>query len=84
MMNFWVDKGVGGFRLDVIDLIGKEPDKEITDKGHKTHDYLQEMHEHTLAGKDLMTVGETWGATPQTAKMFLGSRTKRTFYGVSI
>lgn len=70
MMNFWVDKGVGGFRLDVIDLIGKEPDKEITDKGHKTHDYLQEMHEHTLAGKDLMTVGETWGATPQTAKMF--------------
>lgn len=70
MMNFWVDKGVGGFRLDVIDLIGKEPDKEITDKGSKTHDYLQEMHEYTLAGKDLMTVGETWGATPETAKMF--------------
>lgn len=33
MVNYWIDKGVGGFRLDVIDLIGKEPDKGITGKG---------------------------------------------------
>jgi glucan 1,6-alpha-glucosidase len=33
MMNFWIDKGVGGFRMDVIDLIGKIPDDEITGMG---------------------------------------------------
>ncbi len=35
MINFWIDKGVGGFRLDVIDLVGKEPDKLITANGPK-------------------------------------------------
>jgi glucan 1,6-alpha-glucosidase len=40
MMNFWIDKGVGGFRMDVIDLIGKIPDDEITGNGPKLHDYL--------------------------------------------
>lgn len=33
MMNFWIDKGVGGFRMDVIDLIGKIPDQKITGNG---------------------------------------------------
>ena len=42
MMNFWIDKGVGGFRMDVIDLIGKIPDDEITGNGPKLHDYLHE------------------------------------------
>ncbi|MFZ2543901.1 MAG: alpha-amylase family glycosyl hydrolase, partial [Lactococcus raffinolactis] len=37
MMNFWIDKGVGGFRMDVIDLIGKIPDDEITGNGPKLH-----------------------------------------------
>lgn len=37
MMNFWLDKGVGGFRMDVIDLIGKIPDKEITGNGPNLH-----------------------------------------------
>ncbi|MFU2333259.1 alpha-amylase family glycosyl hydrolase, partial [Enterococcus faecium] len=44
MMNFWIDKGIGGFRMDVIDMIGKEPDKEITSNGPKLHEYLQEMN----------------------------------------
>lgn len=70
MMNFWIDKGVGGFRMDVIDLIGKIPDQEITGNGPKLHDYLQEMNESTFGKKDLMTVGETWGATPEIAKMY--------------
>ena len=30
MMNFWIDKGIGGFRMDVIDLIGKQPNQGIT------------------------------------------------------
>lgn len=70
MMNFWIDKGVGGFRMDVIDLIGKIPDQEITGNGPKLHDYLQEMNELTFGKKDLMTVGETWGATPEIAKLY--------------
>lgn len=70
MMNFWLDKGIGGFRMDVIDLIGKKPDEKITGNGPKLHDYLQEMHELTLKNKDVMTVGETWGATPETAKLY--------------
>lgn len=61
MINFWIDIGVGGFRLDVIDLIGKEPDKLITSKGPKFWDYLQELHQQTFKDK-LLTVGECWGA----------------------
>lgn len=48
MMNFWIDKGIGGFRMDVIDMIGKEPDKEITSNGPKLHEYLQEMNQATF------------------------------------
>ncbi|WP_424685614.1 glycoside hydrolase family 13 protein [Enterococcus sp.] len=70
MMNFWIDKGIGGFRMDVIDLIGKIPEKEITGNGPKLHEYLQEMNQTTFGGKELLTVGETWGATPEIAKLY--------------
>lgn len=70
MINFWINKGIGGFRLDVIDLIGKEPQKLITANGPKLHEYLQEMNAATFGKKDLMTVGETWGATPAIAKLY--------------
>ena len=70
MMNFWVDKGIGGFRMDVIDLIGKVPDEMITGNGPKLHEYLQEMNKASLERKDLLTVGETWGATPDVAKLY--------------
>lgn len=71
MMNFWLDKGIGGFRLDVIDLIGKEPDLMITANGPKLHDYLQEMNRETFGrNPDILTVGETWGATPEIGKLF--------------
>lgn len=70
MMNYWIDKGIGGFRMDVIDLIGKIPEQEITSNGPKLHDYLQEMNRATFGGKDLLTVGETWGATPENAKLY--------------
>lgn len=70
MMNFWVDKGIGGFRMDVIDLIGKFPDEMVTGNGPKLHDYLQEMNKAALEGNDLLTVGETWGATPEVAKLY--------------
>lgn len=73
MMNFWIDKGIGGFRMDVIDLIGKIPEQEITGNGPQLHEFLQEMNHQTFGGKNLLTVGETWGATPEIAKLYSGS-----------
>lgn len=70
MMNYWIDKGIGGFRMDVIDLIGKQPDKLVTANGPHLHDYLQEMNANTFGDKDMLTVGETWGATPQNASKY--------------
>ena len=69
-MNFWIDKGIGGFRMDVIELIGKVPDKGITSNGPKLHEYIREMNKQTFGDKDLLTVGECWGVSPETAKMY--------------
>ena len=70
MMNYWIDKGIGGFRMDVIELIGKEPEKGIRENGPMLHPYLQEMNKKTFGGKNLMTVGETWNATPKIAEEY--------------
>ncbi|NJJ39588.1 alpha-glucosidase [Paenibacillus sp. 7028] len=76
MMNFWINKGIGGFRMDVIDLIGKDPDKQIKENGPKLHDYLQEMNRKTFGTKDLLTVGETWGATTEDGKLYSDPKRK--------
>ncbi len=76
MMNFWIDKGIGGFRMDVIDLIGKQPDQGVTGNGPKLHDYLKEMNQATFGDKNLLTVGETWGATPEIAKQYSNPQNK--------
>lgn len=70
MMNFWLDKGVGGFRMDVIDHISKNLEEKIIINGPKLHDYIQEMNRETLSHYDVMTVGESWGATVETGNMF--------------
>ena len=70
MINFWIDKGVGGFRMDVIDLIGKVPDQMVKENGPKLHEYLKEMNRNSFGNHDLLTVGETWGATPEIAKLY--------------
>lgn len=70
MMNWWLEKGIGGFRMDVIDLIGKVPDEKIKENGPKLHDYIQEMNRETFSKYDVVTVGETWGATPEIAKLY--------------
>ena len=70
MINWWLDKGIGGFRLDVIDTIGKEPDRLITGNGPKLHDYIREMSAATFQNHDVMTVGETWSATVDNAKLY--------------
>lgn len=71
MMDFWLDKGVDGFRLDVINLISKDqsfPDDDGTvppgdgrkfyTDGPKIHSYLNEMNQRVFSRYDMMTVGE--------------------------
>ncbi|MFA9456392.1 alpha,alpha-phosphotrehalase [Halalkalibacter sp. AB-rgal2] len=67
MMHFWFDKGIDGFRLDVINLISKDQSFPNDDKGDgrrfytdgpRVHEFLQEMNRNVLAKYDSMTVGE--------------------------
>ena len=70
MMNWWLDQGIAGFRMDVIDLIGKIPDQKIKEKGPMLHKSLHEMNEATFGHRDSMTVGECWGATPEIGRLY--------------
>ena len=70
MILWWMDKGAGGFRLDVIDQIAKEPDKGITQNGPRLHEFIRELSIETFQKGDLVTVGEAWGATPEIAKLY--------------
>ncbi|NIJ08584.1 oligo-1,6-glucosidase [Sphingomonas vulcanisoli] len=70
MMNWWLDRGIAGFRMDVIDLIGKDIAHGITANGPNEHPYLQEMTAATQAGRDCLTVGEVWSATPDNAPLY--------------
>lgn len=72
MMNWWFDRGIAGFRMDVIDLIGKDVDKGITANGPQLHAYIQDMHRATMTGRDVVTVGEAWSATPENALLYCG------------
>lgn len=72
MMNWWLDRGIAGFRMDVIDLIGKVPDQGITAAGPTLHDRIREMHQATLKGRNVVTVGEAWSATPASALLYSG------------
>lgn len=70
MILWWMERGVGGFRLDVIDQIAKEPDKGITNNGPRLHEFLRELSRETFQKGDLITVGEAWGATPEIARLY--------------
>lgn len=70
IMNYWIDMGIGGFRMDVIDMIGKVPDKEIKENGPRLHEYLQEMNRETFGEKNLVTVGECWGADIEKGRLY--------------
>ena len=89
MMNWWLDKGVDGFRMDVISLISKEPglpDKEpgingyatfnVSANGPHVHEYLQEMRQKALNNADTITVGECSGVTLEEAKKYARSDEK--------
>lgn len=89
MMNWWLKKGVDGFRMDVISLISKEPglpDKEpgingyatfnVSANGPHVHEYLQEMRQKALNNADTITVGECSGVTLEEAKKYARSDEK--------
>ena len=70
MIRFWVDKGIGGFRLDVIDQIAKDPDLKITNNGPRLHEFLRELSAQAFIEEGLVTVGEAWGADVERAKLY--------------
>lgn len=70
MINWWMDKGAGGFRLDVIDQIAKVPELKVTCNGPRLHEFIREMSKETFQRGDMITVGEAWGSTPEIAKLY--------------
>ena len=84
MMTWWCDKGIDGFRMDVISMISKVqsyPDGELFDgvygnanpyvcNGPRVHEFLQEMNRRVLSRYDIMTVGEAAGVTVEEAKRY--------------
>ena len=83
MMTWWLDKGIDGFRMDVISLISKDqsfPDYPADATGYshhryvangpRVHEFLQEMNRRVLSRYDIMTVGETAGVTLEEAKKY--------------
>ncbi len=89
MMSWWCDKGIDGFRMDVISMISKT--KEMPDgeqnglygdfspycvHGPNVHTYLQEMNDQVLSRYDIMTVGETAGVTAELARQYAGEDTR--------
>jgi oligo-1,6-glucosidase len=87
MMQWWLDKGIDGFRMDVINFISKEdglPDDEVKPgkkyasgskyyrNGPRIHEYLQEMNNKVLSHYDVMTVGEMPGVKPEMARDYTG------------
>ncbi len=83
MMKFWLDKGVNGFRMDVISLISKDqsfpnfpPDRfgdlNYYANGPRVHEFLQEMNREVLSQYDCMTVGEAFGVSAEQAVLYTG------------
>lgn len=86
MMKFWCEKGIDGFRMDVISMISKDqrfPDGEMNNglygdfgpycvNGPRVHEFLQEMNQKVLSKYDIMTVGETAGVTIEEAQKYAG------------
>lgn len=85
MMTWWLEKGIDGFRMDVINLISKVPELPAVGDGNglhfggqyfingpRVHEFLQEMNRKVLSRYDIMTVGEAIGVTPEDAALFAG------------
>ena len=86
IMRFWLDKGVSGFRMDVIAFISKRPGlpdltveelahpERVYANGPRLHDYLREMNREVLSRYDAMSVGEAFGVAPEHAALLTDER----------
>lgn len=85
ILNFWLDKGIDGFRMDVVPLISKRTDypdayqesfpkviEQVYSNGPKVHDYIKEMVAESIANYDVMTVGEGPGINKEVALNYVG------------
>lgn len=81
MMQWWLGKGIDGFRMDVINFISKNqefPDgvngdfSKYSMNGPRIHEFLEEINENVLRGKNLITVGEMPGVSVEEAKLYTG------------
>lgn len=90
MMTWWLDKGIDGFRMDVINKISKtqtfedvlpqtspymRPSKYVSN-GPRIHEFLKEMNEKALSHYDVMTVGEITACSIEEAKRYIGENEK--------
>lgn len=88
MMNWWCEKGIDGFRMDVVSFFSKDqrfpdgavmPGEKYGDfspyviNGPRIHEFIQEMNREVLSGRDLLTVGEAAGVTIDEAKKYAAS-----------
>ena len=86
IMRFWLDKGVAGFRMDVIPFISKQPGlpdltreqrlspQNVYATGPRVHEFLHEMHDEVLAEYDAMSIGEAFGVEMDDAHLFTDER----------
>ncbi len=85
IIQFWIDKGVDGFRMDVIPLISKRSEfsntpiksfnqvvEKVYSNGPKIHDYIQEMYRKVLKNHDIVTVGEGPGINTSVGLDYVG------------
>ncbi len=85
IINFWLEKGIDGFRMDVIPLISKRTDypdahedsfpkviEKVYSNGPKVHDYIKEMVSKSIAHYDVLTVGEGPGISKEVALKYVG------------
>lgn len=86
MMNYWLDKGVNGFRMDVVNFISKDQDLldgQVNETGYgdggphfingpRIHEFLHEMNQEVLQGHDTITVGEMPNVGIEEAKRYTG------------
>ena len=83
MMHFWLKKGLGGFRMDTINMLGKPNDYrdgcvegdgplgwEFWANNSRVHEYLREMNDKVLSHYDIVNVGETPHTTPREGQFY--------------
>ena len=84
ILNFWLDKGVDGFRFDVFNMFSKvypirdDEDRKTSQKGSqyfidgpRIHEFLQELYERSFSRYDCYTVGESYRPSPENARAYV-------------